>query len=190
MNEKSTMHQRARADPGSECAQSRGESTMRARQIRRPAQRVSAGVALALSCLCYRSTSLQGRGCPGSYAAWHFHLQEPPPTGRLAWKASTSKSREPRRFHQCDRGRGFARLPRLPGATEHGIAADRELRQGARPRREHAGEAKRRRRIFRALSRAAPRTLPVLTAGERVQFTWTFYEMFGAFEFMFHQVTL
>lgn len=26
-----------------------------------------------------------------------------------------------------------------------------------------------------------------LTAGERVQFTWTFYEMFGAFEFMFHQ---
>jgi hypothetical protein len=28
-----------------------------------------------------------------------------------------------------------------------------------------------------------------LTAGERVQFTWTFYEMFGAFEFMFHQMT-
>jgi len=28
-----------------------------------------------------------------------------------------------------------------------------------------------------------------LTAGERVQFTWTFYEMFGAFEFMFHQTT-
>jgi hypothetical protein len=28
-----------------------------------------------------------------------------------------------------------------------------------------------------------------LTAGERVQFTWTFYEMFGAFEFMFHQAT-
>jgi hypothetical protein len=26
-----------------------------------------------------------------------------------------------------------------------------------------------------------------LTAEERVQFTWTFYEMFGAFEFMFHQ---
>lgn len=26
-----------------------------------------------------------------------------------------------------------------------------------------------------------------LTADERVQFTWTFYEMFGAFEFMFHQ---
>ena len=28
-----------------------------------------------------------------------------------------------------------------------------------------------------------------LTTGERVQFTWTFYEMFGAFEFMFHQAT-
>jgi hypothetical protein len=28
-----------------------------------------------------------------------------------------------------------------------------------------------------------------LTAGERVQFTWTFYEMFGAFEFMLHQTT-
>lgn len=28
-----------------------------------------------------------------------------------------------------------------------------------------------------------------LTAGERVQFTWTFYEMFGAFEFMLHQAT-
>ena len=27
-----------------------------------------------------------------------------------------------------------------------------------------------------------------LTVIERVQFTWTFYEMFGAFEFMFHQV--
>ena len=26
-----------------------------------------------------------------------------------------------------------------------------------------------------------------LTAEERVQFTWTFYEMFGALEFMFHQ---
>jgi hypothetical protein len=26
-----------------------------------------------------------------------------------------------------------------------------------------------------------------LTAEERVQFTWTFYEMFGAFEFMYHQ---
>lgn len=26
-----------------------------------------------------------------------------------------------------------------------------------------------------------------LTEEERVQFTWTFYEMFGAFEFMFHQ---
>lgn len=26
-----------------------------------------------------------------------------------------------------------------------------------------------------------------LTAEQRVQFTWTFYEMFGAFEFMFHQ---
>lgn len=26
-----------------------------------------------------------------------------------------------------------------------------------------------------------------LTVEERVQFTWTFYEMFGAFEFMFHQ---
>jgi hypothetical protein len=28
-----------------------------------------------------------------------------------------------------------------------------------------------------------------LTAAERVQFTWTFYEMFGAFEFMLHQTT-
>jgi hypothetical protein len=28
-----------------------------------------------------------------------------------------------------------------------------------------------------------------LTAGERMQFTWTFYEMFGAFEFMLHQAT-
>ena len=26
-----------------------------------------------------------------------------------------------------------------------------------------------------------------LTATERMQFSWTFYEMFGAFEFMFHQ---
>lgn len=26
-----------------------------------------------------------------------------------------------------------------------------------------------------------------LTVEQRVQFTWTFYEMFGAFEFMFHQ---
>ena len=28
-----------------------------------------------------------------------------------------------------------------------------------------------------------------LSASERVQFTWTFYEMFGAFEFMLHQTT-
>jgi hypothetical protein len=26
-----------------------------------------------------------------------------------------------------------------------------------------------------------------LTEEERVQFAWAFYEMFGAFEFMFHQ---
>ena len=28
-----------------------------------------------------------------------------------------------------------------------------------------------------------------LSPGQRVQFTWAFYEMFGAFEFMFHQAT-
>jgi hypothetical protein len=94
--------------------------------------------------------------------------------------------REPGPTRERDRSRGLARLPCVPGEAEYRVAADGELRPRPRARRDYAGAAELGRRL-RGIVTRGPIDPSRLTEEERVQFAWAFYEMFGAFEFMFHQ---